>query len=121
MSGLRKEDRDKKIEELTTALDEYRLQVKQIQEMQKTPGWIVVASLMEAQVRARRVADFENDMGTLDKIIKAIGDRGALGGMQLAFNFPKIIIDDLRGNMATLQAELDDLLAEQREEEDDGR
>jgi hypothetical protein len=91
-------------------LDQLYAEKRALEDLQTNPGFKLLCSAIQANVRVRRMSVFNNPIRALDNAFELAGTQGEVSGLQTAIALVDIMLADL-------QADIDVRLAEERHED----
>lgn len=111
---MTEDEKEKRIEELRDRMDTLSGRIASIQDMERHSGWTFLRSIMEGQLRARRIESFQTELRSIDAVLQTVESRGHMAALQLHINLPKLALDDLEADLANVKAEIDELTGKEQ-------
>lgn len=112
------QEEERQLDQLHERREALTSQIEQVKSLLEHPGWQHLRMLMEGQLRARRIESYSIELQSIDSILKAVSDRGHMAALQIHINLPRLALDDLEADLASVRADLEELTGK---EDEDGR
>ncbi len=94
-----------KLTELLEQQDEYKAQIKLVEDLLESPSWKWLASTVATNIGIQRRTEFDSNLESLDDAFRTAHRKGLIAGLQLAITTPQTFKEGAETdlNLVTMQ------------------
>ncbi len=81
---------------------------KALKELLEHPGWKLLSSVVEQQIRLRRIELFVKELSGLDACFALAKSQGEVAGLQMLQHLVSSLIADADANISAIQTEMEE-------------